>query len=304
MSQARGSLRQVAFIPEVTFGTTPVTPQTQLIEFVEFKGTRSSKTISDPSINAYRQKTYSRKGNFSSGAELDVVMTPDNYDLFLEAAMMTTWATNVLKVGTVATAVRKSFAIEEGFTDLAQYRTFNGMVVDTFNITFGLDGLVRSKFGFVGTTVTAFVGTSIDVTPTAVTAKDKFFHEGGTFNIAGSAAGWITSCDIKLKNDYKASYALGNLSAADLPFGNAEVTAKVTGMFDSIAEYNKYIAGTSSSLSITVAVGAETLTFLMPKIKYTNGNIVASSDAGIMVEFDIEAEYDATEATTLKITRV
>lgn len=304
MAQARGSLRQVAFIAESVLGTTPVTPQTQLLEFVDFKGTLNNQQITDPSINAFRQKTFSRNGNLTAGGELDVVLCADNYDAFLESVFMGTWATNVLKVGTVATAVRRSFAVEEGFTDLVQYRTFNGMVVDTLNLTFGTDNLVRAKFGFIGTAVTAFAGTSIDSTPTAVTAKSKFFHDGGTFQVAGATVGYITSLEITLKNDYKATYGLGSSNAVDLPFGNAEITGKVTGMFDSIVEYNKFRSGTSSSISASVVASAESLTFLLPQIKYQTGNIVASGDAGVLVEFDFEAEYNTTETTAMKLTRV
>jgi len=310
MPQAKGALKRVGYVLETAFGATPTTEigtsakQLQIIDYVEFKGDKESAVITDPSINTFRQRTFSRTGNYSTTAELNVKLAPDNLDDFLEAALMGTWSTGVLKVGTLATAVRRSYAIEEGFTDLVQYRVFNGMVVDSLKLSFGTDGLVDGMFGFIGTNTSAFSGTSIDTTPAAVVAKDKFFHAGGTFQVAGSNAGWLSSLEIELKNGYESFYALGSSGAADIPFGNAVITGKASGMFDMITEYNRFLAGTSTSISASVVAGAESLTFLLPQIKYTKGTIVGNGPAGVMVEFEFEAEYQVAAATALQITRV
>lgn len=303
MPQARGSLRQIAYIPETVLGTTPGTPQTQLIEYVDFKGTYDADEITDPSINAFRQKTFSRTGNVSATAELEVVLAPDNFDAFLEAVLMGEWATNVLKVGTVATAVRKSFSIEEGFTDLVQYRVFKGMVVNSMTLNFATDGLVTGSFGFLGTDVTTFTGTTLDATPTAVTTKPKFYHDGGTFQVAGATVGWMTSLELTVENGYEPTNVLGTTIAADIPFGTAKISGKVTGLFDSVTELNKFKAGTASSISALVVADAESLTFLLPQIKYISGDIVSSGDAGVVVEFTFEAEYHPASESSMVITR-
>ena len=70
MPQASGSRKQVAYVSEATFGQTPVTPQTQLIEFVDFKATLDTPLITDNSIRTDRQTSYERRGNESVQGEI------------------------------------------------------------------------------------------------------------------------------------------------------------------------------------------------------------------------------------------
>jgi len=304
MAQAKDVLRQISYIAESTFGTTPSTPAMLLLDRVSFKPKWQADNIKDNTVNAFRQVTFGKNGNQQVTADVEVVLRPDDHDTLLEALTMGTWATNELKVGTVATAVRRSFAIEEGFTDMPQYRIFNGMVIDTGNIKFGTDGLVMATFGMIGKSEGAFAGTSVDSSPTAGAGKEGFFHNGGTFTIGGSsAAGWLTSWEFSLKNNYKPFFTLGSTYAADIPFENAEITGKATGAFDSITEYNKFKAGTTSSILSTVSVGSNSLTFSMPQIRYTDVQITSETNAGVTCEFTFEAQYNAAAGTSLLITR-
>jgi len=299
MPQAVGSRVQLAYIPEIAFGTTPPTPQTTAIEFSSFTGTLNADALVDPSINPSRQVSYARRGNTAAEGELEVVLCPDNYDAFLEAVCMSTYTANVLKIGTT----RTSFAIEQGFTDLAQFRVFNGMVVNTMTITVPVDELVTATFGFMGTGTTAFSGTSVDVTPTAVTVKDKFFHEGGVFKEGGATVGYLSNIEFTLDNGYEQTYALGLTSVRDCVPGTLELTGTATALFESVAFYNKFIGNTDSSIEFTLTAGIESLTFLLPRVKYTAGSIPVDGDGPLVVEMSFNAIYDATTTTSFRITR-
>jgi hypothetical protein len=299
MAQAQSNLVQIAIIPEVTYGVTPATPQTQLLEYVSFTGDLNADQLTDPSIRADRQTSYARRGNSSTEGSLEVVLAPDNFDTLLEAALMGTWATSTLTVGNTF----RSFAVEQGFTDLAQYRVFNGVVVNTLSMTITTDELVRATFGLMGKSTTAFTGTSIDSTPTAVTSKPKFFHEGGTFSEGGSAVGYLSSISFELTNNVTGNYALGATGYRNITAGRVGITGTVTALFESVAQYNKFKDDTDTSLAFTLASGAETLTFTFHRVKYTTGSITASSDAGVTAEFGFEAIAHATNGT-LTVTRV
>ena len=101
--------------------------------------------------------------------------------------------TNVLKIGNT----KRSFAVEEGFTDIAQYRVFNGVTFNTLSMEITPDTLVQASFSTMGSAASAFSGTSIDVSPTPIASKDKFFHEGGTITEGGSA---VTSLQSRLNS--------------------------------------------------------------------------------------------------------
>lgn len=298
---ADNSRRQLAYIAESVYGTTPTTPQTQLVEFTSFDAEFQAEQLNDPSIRADRQVGFSRRGNLSAGGSLGVVMCPDNYDTFLEAALGGTWTTNVLKVGNNV----RSFAFEEGFNDIAQYRVFNGVMLNTLSMEVTPTSLVNATFGLFGSTASAFTGTSIDTTPTAVTVKDKFFHEGGVIQEGGSTVANVTGINFQLTNNLTGNYALGNTGYRSVSLGRVEVTGTVTALFENVTLYNKFRNSTDSSLSFQLTAGspAETLTWAFPKVKYTTGSLQRSDSGPVLVSMGFTSVYDSTAATSLSITR-
>jgi hypothetical protein len=298
---ASNSRRQLAFIPETVFGTTPATPQTQLIEFVSFDADLTSEQLNSAAIRADRQIGFSRRGNLSAEGSLVVEMAPDNYDTFLEATLGGTWTTNVLKIGNTA----RSFAFEEGFMDIAQFRVFNGVTFNSLSMEVTPDALVQATFGLMGSTATAFTGTSIDSTPTAITKKDVFFHEGGTINEGGAPVAFVTGITFELTNNLAGNRALGSSSYRSMTLGRAEVTGTVTALFESVTLYNKYRNSTTSSLSFVLSAGspAETLTFTFPDVRYTSGTLQRADTGPVLVELGFTAVYDSASATSLQITR-
>ena len=298
--QATGSRKQVAFIVESAFGVTPGTPQTQLIEYVDFKGSLNTPLLTDPSISGNRQVGFARRGNESVQGDLEVVMCAGNFDSFVEAAFQGTWATNVLKLGTT----QRSFAIEEGYNDLVQYHTFNGCVFDTMSMDVTVDKLVSTKFSFIGATESAFSGTSIDVTPTAVAVKPKFYHVGGTFKEGGSAVAYLSAINWSLKNNASASNALGASGVRAITSGKVEVSGKVTALFEDVVAYNKFKNNTDTILEYTLTDGTNSHTYLFPKVKYVKGMITGSGEGPLVVELDFTAVYDTTTGSTLQVTRV
>lgn len=299
---AQNSSRQLAFIPEVTYGVTPTgTPQTQLIEFVDFTAELESETLTSNSINASRQVQFARRGNKSAAGDLTVELTPDNFDVFIEAVLGGSWATNVVKNG----STKRSFTFEEGFADIAQYRTFNGMIINSMSMDVTPDGLIQASFGLVGAGSTAFTATSIDSSPTAVTKKPVFYHEGGTFNEGGSAVAYISGISFEITNNAAGNYALGNTSYHNVSMGRIDVTGTVTAYFPDPVLYNKFYNNTASNLSFTLAAGSpsETLTFSFPDVRYTSGSLQRGADGPVTVELGFTAIYDTTAATTMSVTR-
>jgi hypothetical protein len=298
---ASNNSRQYAFVAESTFGVTPASPNTQLIELVDFTGDLNATQLSSASLNSHRQTSDARRGNLSAEGELQVEMVAGNYDPFLAAVMGSAWIGNVLKVGNT----KSSYAIEEGFLDLGQYRVFNGMTFNTFAVEINTDNLITATFGLLGAGATAFSGSSIDASPTAVTTKPKFFHEEGTISEGGTPIAYLSAVSFELNNNITGNYALGSTSYHSLSLGRVSVTGTITGLCDSFALYNKFVNNTDSTLSVVLSAGspAETLTFAFPKVKYTSGTIQRSDTGPVMFELGFEAVYDSTAATSMSITR-
>lgn len=301
MPAAQNSRRQYAFIAETVFGTTPATPQTQLIEVTDFGLEVKTQTLSDPSIRADRQVGYARRGNLGVEGSLNVVMCPSNYDSFLEALLGGTWTTNVLKVGTTS----RSFTFEEGLLDLNQFRSFTGVVMNSMSLNITPDKLVEASFSTMGQAASAFSGTSLDTTPTAITSQAKFFHESGVIKEGGTTVGYVTALKIDATNNFKGDYALSSTSYRALTPGKFEVTGELTALVEDVTLYNKFKNSTSSSIEVTLVDGTgKSHTYKMAKITYLEGALQRASDGPIFVNLKFQGLYDATDASSFSITRV
>lgn len=297
---AQNSRRQYSFVPEATFGVTPSTPQMQLVEVTDFGLDMNSATLEDPSLRANRMTVSARRGNKSVQGPIGVAMCADNYDTFLEALLGGTWTSDVLKVG----QTQRSFAFEEGFLDINQYRVFNGVVMNTMSMEITSEAIVTAQFGTLGAGVSAFTGTSLDATPTAITAREKFFHEGGTINEGGSPVAFISSMSFEVSNNFQGNYALGSTSYRSLTPGKIMVTGELTALAENFAIYNKFVNNTQSSISVTVNDGAgNSHTYTFPQVQYTEGTIDRGTEGAVMFTVKFTAEYDSVSDTSMSVTR-
>lgn len=304
MAQASVSTTTLAYVPEQEYGETPALPAFIAIDRVDYTPTLNSDSLTSETIRSDRQTTYSRRGNSSVEGDLVVELTPDNYDVFLEAALQGTWATNQLKIG----KVQRSFTFEQGFDfgggELA-YRLHRGMIVGSMSMEITTDDLVTMTFGFTGASESAFSETSADGSGyTAAPVKPIFYHEDGTFREGGVEVGYFQSLSLELNNNVEGQRTLGTTGFHSVSSGKVAVTGSVTGLFENTDLYNKYINNTDSSISFTLTAGAESLQFTLHKVKYTSGGITATGDSGVTVELDFEAIYDGTAGNTMTITRV
>lgn len=296
---AANSRRQVAYVVESTFGTTPGTPQTQLIEFNGYQATLTPQELTSNNIVSHRQVTSSRRGNVGVEGTLTVELCPDNYDWAFENLFRSTFTANVLKPGNTLT----SYTIEEGFMDLGQYQVVNGVRFNTMSLNVTPDSLVIAEFGFMGSGATALTGTSIDSTPTAITTKNSFFHEGGTFNEGGSPIATLSAINLEITNNMAGNYALGSTAYRSFSDGKFEVTGSVTAYFESAALYNKFRNSTASSMSFTLVAGAETLNFNIPNLQYTGGDFDRGADGPVTVTLQVRGVYSVADLATIVITR-
>jgi len=301
MSAAQNSRRAYTYIPEVTFGVTPPTPQMQLFEIVSFDPELQAEQLNSATIRADRQIGFSRRGNLGVEGSIVVELTPDNFDTFLEAHSGGNWTGNTLKIGNNA----RSFSIEEGYLDIAQYRVINGLMLDTLSMEVTPEALVQASFSVIGLGASAFASTSIDPTPTAVTKKDVFYHDGGTISEGGSTIAYVTSVAFEATNNLVGTYAIGSTSYRSVSLGRVEVTGTVTALFESVTLYNKFRNSTASSLSFTLTAGtpAETMTFTFPDIRYTTGTLVRADTGPVLVEVGFTSVYDTVSGTSFMITR-
>lgn len=298
MPISSGSKVQVAYIAEVTAGTTPATPQTIAIPYVKFSAELDRNTISDPSRNADNQKRFMSAGSYKTSGSLEVALSHSQFDPLLEAALMGTWTTNVLKIGNT----QKYFTFEEFDNTLSFGRVFTGVEVDSLKLSIKPDATVSAVFALMGRGHT-IISTSIDVTPTAIIAgKNPMTGALGSLTIDG-AAGLVTSVDLSVSNSIKMINTIGSTAVTASTNGAKSITGTLTVLLENATLYNKFIANTTAALAFTISDGTNTYTFSIPKCGITKANASADSPDERVLSLEFEALYDTTLASIMSITR-
>ena len=99
MAFAQGSRSSLSYKAETTFGTTPAGNFTNL-PFSTHSLNLTKDRVAGNDIQADRMPRVDRHGNRQVAGDIVVDLRDADYDDFLESAMLSTWSTNVLKVGT------------------------------------------------------------------------------------------------------------------------------------------------------------------------------------------------------------
>ena len=298
MAFAQGSRSSLSYIVESTFGTTPAGNFTNL-PFSTHSLNLAKDRVAGNDIQSDRMPRVDRHGNRQVGGDVVVDMRDADYDEWLEAAMLNTWSTNVLKVGTTP----KFFSIEDYAADIDQARLFTGMTVNTMGVSLAPNQMVTTTFGMVGKDMT--IGAT-EKTQDAASGASPFDAYSGDLSIgdvgAGSASAIVTGLDFTLTNGYAPTFVVGDDSAPSLEFGRAEVEGTLSAYFEDAALVNRFINETETEIEVSVGDGTNTMTFLFPRVKINSADVGVDGPTSRVISMSFVALYDTTEATNLKIT--
>lgn len=301
MAFAQGSRSSLSYIVESSFGTTPAGDFTNL-PFSTHSLNLTKDRVAGNDIQADRMPRVDRHGNRQVAGDIVVDLRDADYDAFLEAAMLNTWSTNVLKVGTTP----KFFSIEDYAADIDQARLFTGMTVSSMGISLAPNQMVTTTFSMVGKDMT--IG-AVQKTQTASSNAAPFDAYSGDIaigNVASSSAvAIVTGLDFTLNNSYAPTFVIGDDSAPSLEYGRAEVEGTLTAYFEDASLINRFLNETESELEVSVddPTGANSYTFLFPRIKINSADVGVDGPTSRIISMSFVALYDATEGTNLKITR-
>jgi len=299
MAFAQGSRSSLSYIVESTFGTTPAGNFTNL-PFSTHSLNLSKDRVAGNDIQSDRMPRVDRHGNRQVGGDIVADMRDADYDEFLEAAMLNTWSTNVLKVGTTP----KFFSIEDYAADIDQARLFTGMTVNTMGVSLAPNQMVTTTFGMVGKDMT--IGAT-EKSQDPASGAAPFDAYSGDLSIgdvgAGAASAIVTGLDFTLTNGYAPTFVVGDDSAPSLEFGRAEVEGTLSAYFEDAALVNRFIEETETEIEVSVGDGSNTMTFLFPRVKINSADVGVDGPTSRVISMSFVALYDTTEATNLKITR-
>ena len=301
MAFSQGSRSSLSFVTEATFGTTPAGSFANL-PFSTHSLNLTKDVLTGTDIEADRMPRVNRQGNRQVGGDIVVDLRDGDYDLILESAMLSTFATNILKVGVVP----KFFSIEDFAADIDQARLFTGMSVSTMAISLAPNQMVTTTFGMVGKNMTI---SGTEKTQVAATGAQPFDAYSGDIAIGAVgtpvASAIVTALDFTLNNSYAPTFVIGDDSAHSLEYGRAEVEGTMTAYFEDAALINRFLNETETAIRVSVddPTGANSYTFDFPRVKINSADVGVDGPTSRMVTMSFVALFDSTLGTNLQITR-
>jgi len=310
---ASGISNRVAYITEVTPGTTPATPTFSVIPYTQFNISGQRDTFSDPSIVSDTQNHYLTYGNNKVSGDVDSILlaqtaTSGNmlYDPFWESLLESSWTTNVLKIGTT----HKSFTFETTSTDTGLaasiYSRYTGCEITSAQLTLNMQGPATVKWGVIGMGFAEATSAIASSTYTAIPSTSQPLVHGnssGFIKEGGSTIAIITSISLNINKAADANYSLGSYTAQNITSSKKKITGTVTAYFTDLTLLNKFINGTSTSIDIKMSDGTRSLQILLPNVYYTAGNHPITNDNPIVLNMPFEAIYDGTNSSAIVLTR-
>ena len=301
MAFAQGSRSSLSYIVESTFGTTPA-GNFQNLPFSTHSLNLTKDRVAGNDIQADRMPRVDRHGNRQAGGDIVVDLRDTDYDDFLEAAMLNTWASDVLKIGTTP----KFFSIEDYAADIDQARLFTGMTVSSMAVSLAPNQMVTTTFGMVGKDMTTSATEKTQDAASGAAPFDAYSGDLAIGNVGNSSAvAIVTGLDFTLTNSFAPTFVIGDDSAPSLEYGQAVVEGTMTAYFEDASLINRFLNEVESELVVSVddPTGLNAYTFTFPKIKINSADVGVDGPTSRMISLSFVALYDATEGTNLKIER-
>jgi len=301
MPFAQGSRSSLSFLTEVTFGTTPA-GNFKNLPFSTHSLNLTKDRVAGNDIQADRMPRVDRHGNRQVSGDIVVDLRDGDYDAFLESAMLNSWSTTTLKVGTTP----KFFSIEDYAADIDQARLFTGMSVSTMAVSLAPNQMVTTTFGMVGKNMTISNTQKTQDAASGAAPFDAYSGDIAIGNVASSSAvAIVTGLDFTLNNSFAPTFVIGDDSAPSLEYGRAEIEGTLTAYFEDTALINRFLNETESELEVSVndPTGLNAYSFLFPRIKINSADVGVDGPTSRIINMSFVALYDATENSNLVITR-
>lgn len=304
MAFAQGSRSRLAVGSQANFTTTATSFTT--LPFTTHSLNLAKDRIAGTDIVNHRQPTVDRHGNRSIGGDIVADLRHAEFDLLMQAALMSdndfdtgfsagdgTTVANAAIVGTTPTFL----SIEDYAEDIDQARLFTGCTVNTMAVSLAPNQMVSATFGIVGRDMSI---SATQKSPTASAGAAPFDAYSGDIKLGskgslGSALTLITALDFTITNNFAPTLVIGESTASDMEFGTASIEGTVSAYFEDATLINRFINETESALEVSVGSGSDTLTFTFPRIKINSADVGVDGPTSRIVNMSFVALRDDTD---------
>ena len=195
-------------------------------------------------------------------------------------------------------SLMKSYTIEVGHADIAQYRQYVGMIQSKMMLKLSVGAIVTGTIDFMGKLMNlnqvsnqGVPAISQTFTPANATRGVMDIFENG---VALSVSTYIKSGEFTIDNTLRMQDAVGVFGTAGIGAGTFKAMGKLDMYFADALIYNKLLSGAGTSLTIPLLdVNGNGYVYHFPRIKYTAAKVqVGGLDQDNMLSCDWEAMLD------------
>lgn len=294
---ASGSRLGVTYAMEDSWASLPTVPVPYNLRVTGNTVNLTKDSFQSQELRSDRQIADLRHGMFTVSGDLPVELSHNAFDDLIESAMFEEWeTTDTIVTGTT----EKSFTLQKHFSDINVYHVFPGCVVNTWNVNVTPSGMITSTFNVIGetmNTVQELTGATNKATNIPFDSFNGSLSEGGVTNAL------VTGIDFSLSNGLTPLQVIGTNKIVGLVDGRATITGTVTAFFANATLLGKFINETESSLTFVLSDGTNTMTFSMPRIKYTGGDVPVNDEGPVTITLPFQALYRSLSGHALQITR-
>lgn len=205
---------------------------------------------------------------------------------------------------------RKSFTLEKEYADKTLFFAYRGMIVNQMSLSFAANAIATGTFSFLGGAATragATTGTGAANAATTNTPMNGVSNLGNIREAGTVLSGiYFQSVDMTINNNLRPRDAIANLGHIDIGAGTVSVTGTVNAYLENGDLYDKYIAGTATSISFEMTdAGGNRYLVSMPSVKFSAGNPSAGGiNTDVVLPLSFQAFKDPTYGNTISIDRV
>ena len=308
MAFAQGSRTGLAYSAQSDFDT-PATTGFLSLPYASHTLNLTKQRVQGTDQQPDRMARHDRHGNRSPSGDIVFDLRADVYDAFLESLMFGVWddspaaAPDELKFG----ATQKFFTIEDYASDIDQARLFTGMGVSQASFSIKPNQMITTTMSMVGKDMT-ISATEKTVTPASLNAPFDAYSGALSVGNAGgalSSIATVTGIDFSVNNTLAPTFVVGSATTPQLEYGMATVEGTITAYFEDLALVDRFLNEVESGLKVTVddPTAANEYGFFFPRVKFNDASVPVSSPTSRIITIPFVALYDATEASSLVITR-
>lgn len=210
-------------------------------------------------------------------------------------------------------SLARSFTLEYAMTDINQFLPFRGMRANSMDLSLDVGSIITGSFGFLGQGHDGMVGaTTLPGSPVASQSLEVMnsvadvgaIYENGS-SVLGGSSSFIKSVKLNIANNMRAQKAIGIFGNAGIGLGELAITGSMDIYVENANYYNKWLAGTTTSLALGMADAAGNGYLVeMDKVQFKDGGLnLGGRNDDTMLSLPFQAFYSPTTGRGIRLTR-